>query len=86
MLVLTEELLIEEYVVKEKSTYVIAKEYNTYPNKILRLLHKYKIPIRDKSTAQVVALNSGRHPHPTEGSKHSEETKNKIREKNRKYI
>jgi very-short-patch-repair endonuclease len=62
------------------STYEIAVECDTYPNKVRRLLLKYKIPLRDKSTAQANALKQGRHTHPTKGIKHPESVKVKISE------
>ncbi len=70
--------LQEEYVNKNRSTYDIAKELNTYPNKVRRALIEHEIDLRDKSTAQKEALKSGRHSHPTEGTKRKQVTKNKI--------
>jgi very-short-patch-repair endonuclease len=75
---LTEKYLIETYIRKEKSMYEIAEECGTYPNKVKRALERYAIPIRTRSEAQSVAIQSGRHEHPTKGKKHSEKTRNKI--------
>ena len=63
------EYIIEQYVDEEKSTYEIAQELKTYPNKIRRALNTLGVPLRDKSAAQTVAINSGRHEHPTRGKK-----------------
>lgn len=63
-----------------KSTYEIAEHFNTYPNKIRRILIKNGRELRDKSTAQKNALKKGVSKHPTKGKKRSEETKLKISE------
>src|SRR5690606_21747950 len=60
------------------STYELADKYDTYPQKIRRLLKKQGKKLRDKSEAQSNAIKSGRHPHPTEGTTRSDETKLKI--------
>lgn len=70
--------IINMYVNKNYSTYVIAKKYDTYPNKIRRILIKNGIELNDKSTAQKKALKSGRSKHPTKGKQRSEKTKIKI--------
>jgi very-short-patch-repair endonuclease len=77
---LSREYLVHEYLQKERSTYDIAVECKTYPNRIRRLLKKYHIPLRDKSEAQVAALQSGRHKHPTKGNKRPEDIRIKISE------
>tara|TARA_A100001201_G_C4093299_1_gene202873 strand:- start:750 stop:1538 length:789 start_codon:yes stop_codon:yes gene_type:complete len=69
------EYIIEQYVDQEKSTYEIAQELKTYPNKIRRALNTLGVPLRDKSAAQTVAINSGRHEHPTRGKKRTEAEK-----------
>jgi len=69
------EYIIEQYVDEEKSTYEIAQELKTYPNKIRRALNTLGVPLRDKSAAQTVAINSGRHEHPTRGKKRTEAEK-----------
>lgn len=66
------------YIDQKKSFQQIAKEYNTYPNKVRRDAKKFNISIRDKSQAQKNALATGNHVHPTKGKQRSEETKNKI--------
>lgn len=63
---------------KGMSTYDIAEEYGTYPNRIRRLLIKSGISMRDKSVAQKQAIESGRSIHPTKGKKRTGEEKLKI--------
>lgn len=77
---LSEPYLRDAYEVRLLSTYQIAKEKNTYPNRVRRALKKYGILLRDKSDAQSVALQSGRHKHPTKGKERSESIKIKISE------
>jgi len=72
--------IIDMYVHQNCSTYVIAKKYNTYPNKVRRLLLKNGIELDDKSTAQKKALKAGRSKHPTEGTKRSEGVRIQISE------
>ena len=50
-----------------QSPYQIAKHYETYPNRIRRMLEKANIAMRGKSEAQKLALKSGVSNHPTEG-------------------
>ena len=69
------EFLINQYINEEKSTYEIAQELNTYPNKVRRALKSLGIALRDKSSAQSVAIASGRHEHPTKGKKRTESEK-----------
>lgn len=69
---------LEEYVKKERSPADIARELNTYPNRIRKDLKGYGIPLRDKSAAQSAAIKSGRHSHPTKGKERDPETKMKI--------
>ena len=61
--------VIDLYNEQNKSTYEIAKELNTYPNKIRRTLIKHGYDLKDKSSAQKAALESGRSAHPTAGKK-----------------
>ena len=63
------EFLINQYINEKKSTYEIAQELNTYPNKVRRALKSLGVELRDKSSAQTVAIASGRHEHPTKGKK-----------------
>ncbi len=66
-----------------KSTYELAEMFDSYPNRINRILAKYKVPIRDRSDAQVNALKTGKSKHPTLGTKRKDETKLKISRKTR---
>tara|TARA_R110000744_G_C19295260_1_gene555107 strand:+ start:466 stop:1245 length:780 start_codon:yes stop_codon:yes gene_type:complete len=72
----------EGYVISQyeqySSTYSIAKELNTYPKKIERILKKNGVILRSRSEAQANAIKSGRSKHPTKGEKRTEEEKNKI--------
>lgn len=74
---ISEKNVIKEYN-KGKSTYEIAEKYDTYPNKIRRILKKNGVELRSRSDAQSNALESGRHKHPTKGTERSEETRLKI--------
>jgi very-short-patch-repair endonuclease len=74
-------LLQKLYVLEKKSFQEIAEQYDTYPNKIRRDAIKFKIKPRDKSDAQKNALTTGKHKHPTKGTKRSEDTKTKIGQK-----
>ena len=69
------EFLIEQYVNKKRSTYEIAQDLKTYPNKVRRALKSLGIDLRDKSQAQSVAIASGRHEHPTKGKVRTEAEK-----------
>ena len=64
-----EQKVIALYNEKNQSTYEIAKQLDTYPNKIRRTLIKHGIELQDKSAAQKAALESGRSSHPTAGKK-----------------
>ena len=79
----------EGYVIKKYSenfsTYSIAKELDTYPKKIERILKKNGIKLRSKSEAQALAIKSGRAKHPTEGKERSAEQKLKISEGKAKH-
>lgn len=72
------QLIIDEYIKNKKSFQIIAKENDTYSNKVRRDAIKYGIDVRTKSEAQSNALTIGTHVHPTKGTKRSESTKNKI--------
>lgn len=71
-------IITQLYVDKQKSFADIAKEYDTYANKIRRDAVSFNLPIRDKSAAQKNALKTGKHKHPTKGLKRTDEEKNKI--------
>lgn len=77
--------IIELYVNQNKSTYDIATEFDTYPNKIRRILIKNGIELKDKSEAQKNAIQSGKSSHPTMGKTRSKEEKLKISSGIKKY-
>ena len=60
------------------STYELAEKFETYPNKIRRILRKNGVPLRSKSAAQKNALKKGRASPPTKGKSQSDATKRKI--------
>lgn len=60
-----------------KSPYEIAKQFNTYPNKVRSLLKRYGVQLRDKSEAQKNFLNQGGE-HPTKGKPRTKEEKERI--------
>ena len=66
------------YIKQNLSLGDIAEKLNTYPNKIRRDAKKFEIPLRDKSTAQKNALKTGKHKHPTKGTKRTDDTIKKI--------
>lgn len=74
------EILNDAYWNKGMSWIEISKELKTYPNKIRREAKRLNIASRDKSSAQKVALDSGRATHPTKGKSVDEETRIKISE------
>ena len=61
-----------------QSTYEIAEEIGTYPNKIRRILQKHGVSLKSRSQAQRNALNGGRAKHPTVGKVRSKEERIKI--------
>jgi len=67
--------VLRMYQDEDKSTYIIAEHFNTYPNAINRMLKKAGATIKDKSTAQKAALESGRKEHPTKGRKRTKKEK-----------
>lgn len=71
--------VIEQLYHHEKMSFAdVAKQYNTYANRIRRDAKSFNIPIRNKSEAQKNALEIGKHKHPTKGSSRDQDTKNKI--------
>ena len=70
--------IIQHYVEDGMSTQAIAKKFDTYPNKIRRLLLSNGVELRGKSAAQKMALESGRAKHPSKGKRRSEEDRLKI--------
>ena len=73
-----DEKVIKMYNEQNKSTYEIAKQLDTYPNKIRRTLIKHGHTLKDKSEAQKTALAEGRSSHPTMGRKRSKDERIKI--------
>jgi very-short-patch-repair endonuclease len=71
-------IIKDMYINEKKSFAQIAEKLGTYANKIRRDAIKFKIEIRDKSTAQKNAFDTGVIQHPTKGKKRSEKTKEKI--------
>ena len=71
-------IIDEAYNTQSMSWTEIAKLANTYPNKILRDAKRLGVKSRDRSDAQRLALQSGRHKHPTKDVGHSEASKAKI--------
>lgn len=70
--------IIDLYTQQKLSFSDIANKLGTYSNKILRDAKKFGIEIRTKSQAQSNAIKTGKHCHPTKGTKRPEETKDKI--------
>jgi len=70
--------VIKMYNEQNKSTYEIAKQLDTYPNKVRRTLIKSGYKLKDKSEAQKTALAEGRSSHPTKGRKRSSKERIKI--------
>jgi len=60
------------------STYQIAEHFETYPNKIRRILTKNGVRLKSRSQAQKNALGNGRAKHPTVGTKRTKEERLKI--------
>ena len=77
--------IIELYQSGDYSTYQIAERYETYPNKIRRILVKHGVQMKSKSQAQKSALANGRAKHPTKGSVRSKEDRLKISATVKKY-
>lgn len=71
----------EQYINKQRSLADIAKDFNTYPNFIRRMLIKAGISLRTKKESQTLALQTGRAKHPTKGKKRSEAVKQQIAQK-----
>jgi very-short-patch-repair endonuclease len=70
---------IDQYYTQQGLSFAdMAEQFNTYPNRIRRDAKKFGIPIRDKSSAQINALKTGKHNHPTKGKKRDQKTKEKI--------
>lgn len=77
--------IVKMYVEQNKSTYEIAEQFKTYPNKIRRILIKSGIDLKSKSEAQKNAIDRGVAIHPTSGKKRSQQEKLKISSGLQKY-
>lgn len=75
---MNEQKIVDLYINDSRSTYEIATLFNTYPNKIRRVLLKNKIELKNKSEAQKNALDKGTSKIPTQGRKRSKEERLKI--------
>lgn len=75
---MNEKKIIDLYVKEQKSTYEIAQLFNTYANKIRRILVKNGVELKNKSEAQKNALQKGLSKIPTQGKIRSKEEKLKI--------
>jgi len=73
-----EKKILTLYREEQKSTYEIAEIYNTYPNKIRRILIRNGVQLKTKSEAQKNALDNGKSKLPTKGKKRTKEEKLKI--------
>lgn len=82
---MTDKKIVNMYTNDNKSTYQIAEHFNTYPNKIRRILIKNGIDLKTKSEAQKNAIDSGLAKHPTLGKKRTKEEKLKISSGLKKY-
>lgn len=82
---MNESKIVDMYTQQNKSTYEIAEEFKTYPNKIRRILIKSGVDLKNKSEAQKNAIESGKSKHPTLGKKRSKEEKLKISFSLKKY-
>jgi len=75
---ITEDFIRTEYIENQRSFSDIAEQLGTYTNKVVRAAKKLGIQPRDKSQAQKLALESGRHDHPTKGKERGSDVKEKI--------
>lgn len=65
----------------KSSVPAIAKAMDTYPNKVRRVLIKAGVVLRDKSEAQILALENGTSIHPTKGVAKTDEQKRNLSNK-----
>lgn len=72
------DLLVYHYCNQQLSLKVIADAIGKYPNFVRREMKRLGIERRNRSQAQTVALKTGRHTHPTEGTTRPEDVKLKI--------
>jgi very-short-patch-repair endonuclease len=82
---MNEQSIINLYETEGKSTYEIAEEIGTYPNKIRRILKKHGVALKDRSQAQKNALQGGRAKHPTDGKTRTKNERIKISSSVHKY-
>jgi very-short-patch-repair endonuclease len=75
---LTKDFLLKHYKESQLSTVEISEKYGFSISMVRRALIKYKIPLRSKSTAQKIVLETGRADHPMEGKTHTLKSKEKI--------
>jgi very-short-patch-repair endonuclease len=75
---MNEKEIVKQYIDNNKSTYDLANMYNTYPNKIRRILVKHGIQLKTKSQAQKNALSNGKSQLPTQGKTRTKEERLKI--------
>lgn len=75
---MNEKQIVLLYTKEQKSTYEIAERFNTYPNKIRRILIKNGVELKTKSDAQKNALKKGVAKIPTQGTKRSKDERIKI--------
>ena len=75
---MNEQHVIKLYEKEGKSTYEIAEEMGTYPNKVRRVLKKNGIELKTRSQAQKNALEGGRAKHPTDGKHRTKQERIKI--------
>lgn len=73
-----EETVSRLYNEQHLSTYQIAEQLGTYPNKIRRMLKKMGCELKTRGDAQRAALQNGRAQHPTEGKERTLEQRIKI--------
>lgn len=77
--------IVMMYTKQHKSTYEIAEQFNTYPNRIRRILIKSGVELKTKSEAQKNAIENGTAKHPTDGKTRTKEEKLKISSGLKKY-
>lgn len=70
--------MVKLYTKDNKSTLEIAKELKLSISTVRRTLIKNGVELRDKQTAQSLAIKEGRAEHPTKGKERSEDTRQKI--------
>ncbi len=75
---MNEQKIVSMYNKDGKSTYQIAEHFNTYPNKVRRILIKHGVQLKTKSDAQKNALKKGVAKIPTQGTNRTKEERLKI--------